>query len=605
MLSGKSSPPLVELKDVSFRNDDNDILEEINIRIFPGEIHAIVGDRGVGKSTLGRILAFHDMPTKGLRYWKNSPTKNRFSRFSANTSAQMVYQSEGLIDYFTVAENMFIPEQVFKPFPFSSRRRMIELADSFIRKHGFSIDPTALYRSLNLSQKVVVSFLRCVFREPELIVLDESLERLNGLDLDRTLELIYSLSSAGTAIVCISHRIDDIYNLAENVSILRGGRILLQSPLSDIDRLNLIKMCYTQVSRNQETEDINKEFYQLLRFNEAILKKLPVSLLVTDEQDKIKLANDHAVEYFSLTGGKYLNQPLSSIIDDEKTVEKIMKCFNQNTESSLIHEMINNKTSNIKIYPIFDGTFPIGNITIIEDTTEIEKMRQRISLSDNLASLGLLAAGVAHEINNPLEIIYNYLSFLQRNPNKQKTIEVSKKLEEEMDGIKQIVSTLVSFSGDKQIKHEYFNVNDLVEQTVTLLKPAARKRNINCDFFAEEEDLQFYATKSEIRQVLLNLLKNSFEVLVNGGSIKIRTCRENEYIIVVISDDGPGITVEDPEQIFLPFYSTKKSDNNHNLGLGLPISYGIVSKYKGDLSFRNVEGGGCEFRMQLPVIKKQ
>ena len=600
MQSNDNTPPLVRLENVSYNRDKNSILNHIDMSLFPGEIHAIVGDRGVGKSSLGRILAFHEMPSSGTRLWKGRPARGRFSHHASNTSAQMVYQEEGLIDYFTVAENMFIPEQVLKPLPFSSRKRMIERAETFISNYGFKIEPTAIYRELPLSEKVVVSFLRCIFREPELIVLDESLERLNGKDLDRVLEIIHALSASGTSIVCISHRIDDIYNLAENVTIMRDGRILLQSSLSDIDRLNLIKMCYTQVCRNQESLDRNKEFYQLLQFNEAILKKLPVSLIVTDEQDEIKLVNDHAVEYFSLEQREYLNRSLSSIIDDESAVLKITGCFNKAEESSLIHELINSKTANIKVYPIFDGKFHIGNITIIEDTTEIEKMRQRINLSDNLASLGLLAAGVAHEINNPLEIIYNYLSFLQRNPSKEKTIEVSKRLEEEMDGIKQIVSTLVSFSGDKNITHEIFDVNELIKQTVKLLMPSAGQRDIQCCFKPEAQELNLYATKSEIRQVLLNLLKNSFEVLSEGGRIEITTYKIEKQVHIIIRDNGPGITEADPGQIFLPFYSTKKSGNNNNLGLGLPISYGIISKYKGDLSFSNLDEGGCEFRITLP-----
>ena len=228
-------------------------------------------------------------------------------------------------------------------------------------------------------------------------------------------------------------------------------------------------------------------------------------------------------------------------------------------------------------------------------------MRQRVNLSENLASLGLLAAGVAHEINNPLEIIYNYLSFLRMYPDRKQSLEAVLQLEEEIDGIKHIVSNLVSFSGNKGQHPEIFDVNYLIEQTLTLLKPAAKERNIQCSSLYSTGELLICANKTEIRQVLMNIIRNSFEVLKTAGEMHIETKVIDEQVIILISDNGPGINIKDSENIFLPFYSTKKNENNNNLGLGLPMSYGIVKKYNGELTFRNLEEQGCEFMISLPL----
>ncbi|MBI9060311.1 MAG: hypothetical protein JEZ01_21265 [Labilibaculum sp.] len=511
---------------------------------------------------------------------------------------QIVFQNDGLIDYFTVAENMFIPEQVFRPFPFLGKKKIIAQAGDFIEKNGFSIDPLRPYNSLTMSEKVVIEFLRCVYRNPDILILDESLEKLSGSDLIKVIKLLKKLANSGMAIICISHRIDDIYNIAKRVAVIRDGKILLTDATKNIDRLNLIKMCYTQVSRNKQAEDINKEFYQLLRYNEAILKNLPICLIVTGDQNNIKMINDMGQNFFSLTSEQYTNQPMSSVITDPEAIQNIQQCFNKTTESSLFNQHIADIIVNIKIYPIFDETFPIGNITIIEDITKQEQLRQRINLSENLASLGLLAAGVAHEINNPLEIIYNYLSFLRMNPDHDQAMNAVKQLEEEIDGIKYIVSNLVSFSGNKSQGSEFFDINSLITQTLTLLSPAAKEQEIICSFIAETDEISIYANKTEIRQVLLNLIKNSFEVLTKGGKLQIHTRIHDKTMLLSVKDNGPGISSEIAEQIFLPFYSTKKQSNS-NIGLGLPISYSIIKNHNGQLKFKN--NNGSEFTVSLPL----
>jgi signal transduction histidine kinase/ABC-type branched-subunit amino acid transport system ATPase component len=591
--------PLLELRGISFFKEKLQVFNDLNFKLYSGEIHALVGDRGTGKSSLGLIMSLNEQPEDGSVLWKGRRMLYHYLKPMKNPGIQIVYQNDGLIDYFTVAENMFLPENIFRPFPFSSRKKLILLADAFIRELGFDIDPLRTFQDLSMSERVVVNILRSLYRKPELLILDEALEKLTGKDLDRVIFLLKKHAEEGMAVFCISHKIDDIYNLARKITIIRDGKILLTDSSKNIDRLNLIKMCYTQVTRNKESEDISKEFYQLLRYNEAILKNLPISLIVTDDRNHIKMINDQGQSFFNVTSEQYLNQPMSSIVTDDEALVQIQRCFNKREESSIFHQTISSIIANIKIYPIFDGTFPIGNITIIEDITDQEKMRQRVNLSENLASLGLLAAGVAHEINNPLEIIYNYLNFLRMNPDHGQTLTAVNHLEEEIDGIKLIVSNLVSFSGDRQHLCESFDINLLLSQTLTLLRPAAKDKNIICSFSSTETELFLYANKTEIRQVLLNLIKNSFEVLIFGGAIHIETERQKDKAVMRIRDNGPGVTPDIAEQVFLPFFSTKKNEGN-NMGLGLPMSYGIVKKYNGDLTFRNLNDHGCEFIMTLP-----
>jgi signal transduction histidine kinase len=266
-----------------------------------------------------------------------------------------------------------------------------------------------------------------------------------------------------------------------------------------------------------------------------------------------------------------------------------------------------NKTiANIKILPIYDGAFLIGNITIIEDVSKQEMLRQQVILSEKLASVGILAAGVAHEINNPLEIIYNHLNFMKFHIDKEKMYETIANIEEELTDIKKIVSNLISFSDSNKLVNEEFELNGLIASIINLIRFNAKNKRIRIEYIPAEHPIHLNANMNEIKQVVLNLLKNSFEASVGGGEICIHTSsvqmEGRPYACIVFKDDGIGIEDENPDNIFLPFYSTKKG-NDANLGLGLSVSYGIVKKYKGNISVKNLKGSGCEFTITLPQKK--
>lgn len=591
--------PRISLRGVSLVKNNRKIVNSIDFHIYPGEIHGLVGDRGTGKSTIGDLLGLKEIPDRGNIFWEGNRIRFHTLTGVSNPGIQMVHQDGGLLGHFTVAENIFLPERMFHPFPFSGRKKMIRSAGEIMERYGFSIDPSLHFYDLTMTEKVTVELLRCISKGPKLLIIDEALEKLNGEDFDKMVAILKEAAAGGMSILCISHKVDDIYGLAEKISIVRNGNILLTDSTRNIGRLNLIKLCYTQVTRTKESENLNKEFYQILRYNEAILRSLPISLVVTDEKNRIKMINDQGMIFFDLDQNGFLNKPLEWLIRDRESLEMIQECFGGHRETSLYNVKIGKTRSNIKVFPIFDGKFAIGNIVILEDISEQEEMRRRLNLSENLASIGLLAAGVAHEINNPLEIIYNYISFLRMNPGKEQMNNVVNLLEEEMDGIKYIVSNLMSFSSREEEHSDSFDLNGLISQTINLLKPSADERKIQCGFTTTREEIILAASKIEIRQVLLNLIKNSFEVLHEGGRIHIETDVQGENTVLKISDNGPGIDEESINDILLPFYSNKKGTKN--LGLGLTMSYSIIRKFNGDLSYRNLEEQGCEFTITLPV----
>jgi two-component system sensor histidine kinase AtoS len=601
--------PLLRLKNINFSRDNIRVLKNISLDLHRSEFHAIVGDHGSGKSTLGMIISGALKPASGMILFKSENYPHFTLQKARKLNIEMASQEIQLINYFSVTENLLIPDKVYNLFPLSKKRRLIqEEASAMLAGYGFDIDPAAVINNLSLSDRMVIHILRSVYRKPDLLILDAVLEKLAASHLEKILDILSALKKTGTAILCITHSIDDIYGLADKVTILRNGEIILTDSVNNIDKINLIKLCYTQISGSDGIENY-QDFNQLLRYNEAILQKLPINLIVSDNENKIKMINDHGKVYFNLENAVYRNLFLDDIFSEgsETALELIKTAFSEKKEKTFynIPIVVNAKRTitNIKILPIYDGAFLIGNITIIEDVSKQENLRQQVILSEKLASVGILAAGVAHEINNPLEIIYNHLNFMKFHIDKEKMYETISNIEEELTDIKQIVSNLISFSDSKKIVNEEFELNDLIASILNLIRFNAKNKQIRIEYTPAEHSIHLNANMNEIKQVILNLLKNSFEASDGGGEICIQTSSVHmngqAFACIVFTDDGIGIEDENPDNIFLPFYSTKQG-NDANLGLGLSVSYGIIKKYRGNISVKNLKGSGCEFTITLP-----
>lgn len=602
------SGPLLRLSNIGYSLDNVMVLKGINLDVHGAEFHAIVGDHGSGKSTLGMIIGGMLKPSSGRIIYNNKTYPFFTLKKAHKLNVQMVCQDIQLINYFTVAENLFMPDNVYHLFPLSKKKLLIRKADALLAEHGFHIDPLSNINNLPISDRMVVHILRSIYKNPELLILDAVLEKLAPVHLEKIFDILKVLKTSGTTILCIAHSIDDIYNLADKVTIIRNGEILLTDSINNIDRMNLIKLCYTQIAANGDIENYH-DFYQLLRYNEAILQKLPINLLVTDNENKIKLINDHGKDYFKIEKMQSKTLFLEDLFSgrNKTALDLIKAAFLEKAEKTFYNVPLtiddNQNVTNVKILPIYDGPFLIGNITIIEDVSKQEKLRQQVILSEKLASVGILAAGVAHEINNPLEIIYNHLNFMKFNIDKKKLYESITNIEEELNDIKHIVSNLISFSDSNKIVNEEFELNRLISSIINLISFSARKKQLHIAFTPADTPIYLNANANEIKQVILNLLKNSFEASNKDGEINITTFRvgsdTDPLACIVFRDNGIGIEDENTDNIFLPFYSTKKG-SDLNLGLGLSVSYGILKKYNGNISVKNLHDQGCEFTITIP-----
>jgi signal transduction histidine kinase len=259
---------------------------------------------------------------------------------------------------------------------------------------------------------------------------------------------------------------------------------------------------------------------------------------------------------------------------------------------------------------IFWGTTYMVN-RISNADAKHDKMVHSMEYTNKMASIGRLAAGVAHEINNPLAII-NQKAGLFRDiilaqeeyPQKEKFLKLTDSILESVDRCSMVTHRFLGFAKRMDVQVTPINIEALLKEVLEFLGKEAVHRNIQVEFDVGDDVPEIESDKGQLQQVFLNIINNSFQAMNDGGRMQIEIKNKStEKIEVEISDDGTGISEENLNHIFEPFFTSKKEGT----GLGLSITYGIVKKLGGDIKVKSKVGKGTSFKVILPlkVIKYQ
>jgi two-component system NtrC family sensor kinase len=268
-------------------------------------------------------------------------------------------------------------------------------------------------------------------------------------------------------------------------------------------------------------------------------------------------------------------------------------------------------------YPLMNSDGNIyGVVKYLREVTEQKKLEQRFIRADNLASLGIVVAGVAHEINNPLGIIAGYSeALLDRAKDPELNAaeafedfpEYLETINNEIFRCKDTLQTLLDFARPSGGMHREIDINGLIKEVILLVKHGARKQHHRIELNLQRDMPETMADPGAMRQVLVNMIMNSFYFMEKDGTINISTTHETmsynqDVIKIVISDNGKGIKKEIIDKIFDPFFSTKTV--GEGTGLGLSICHRIVYEHDGTIDVESEPGEGTYFIIRMPVKKR-
>ena len=245
-----------------------------------------------------------------------------------------------------------------------------------------------------------------------------------------------------------------------------------------------------------------------------------------------------------------------------------------------------------------DGEKP-GHVITVDDVTDQVRMEEQLLRQDRLASIGLLAAGVAHEVNTPLTGISSYAQLLMSElPQDDPRLDVLRKIERQTFRAASIVHSLLNFTRAGTGVAETIRVHDLVAESLALFEPQLRGRSIKVETRIDEGLPPLRAEHGKLLQVLLNLLLNARDAIQESGTIAVAARQSGGRLALEVSDDGAGIAEEDLGKIFDPFFTTKP--RGRGTGLGLSLSYQIVQEHMGEIVVESRPGHGSVFTIDLP-----
>lgn len=240
---------------------------------------------------------------------------------------------------------------------------------------------------------------------------------------------------------------------------------------------------------------------------------------------------------------------------------------------------------------------------IFNDVTERKAIEQQVLMTSKLASIGELASGVAHELNNPLTGVIGYAQLLIDSKNVSREVKSDlNKIYQESQRAAKIVQNLLSFARRRKPEKSYFDVNELVQKTLDLRSYELKTSNIRVCVNLEPELPEIKADYYQIQQVILNILINAGQALAetgHRGKIAVTTSAVEDRIRISIADNGPGIPKENSSRIFDPFFTTKEAGKG--TGLGLSVCHGIVTAHSGSIYVESEEGKGAKFIIDLPI----
>ncbi|MBF0469465.1 MAG: GHKL domain-containing protein [Desulfamplus sp.] len=248
---------------------------------------------------------------------------------------------------------------------------------------------------------------------------------------------------------------------------------------------------------------------------------------------------------------------------------------------------------------------------IVKSEGEMEMMNQQVIEHGRLAALGEMAAGIAHEINNPVAIMVEEAGWIkdllaeeefQNSENLEEFIRSLDQIRKQGLRCRDITHKLLSFARPAESGNQIININDMIAETVNLFSHEAKFSNISFEQHFRQNDLQFMASQTEVQQILFNLINNAMDAMRDiGGKIIISTTKEENMVKIIVEDNGSGISQEHFARIFDPFFTTKPVGKG--TGLGLYICYGIINKLNGNITVRSALNQGTVFTILIPSIE--
>ncbi len=348
---------------------------------------------------------------------------------------------------------------------------------------------------------------------------------------------------------------------------------------------------------------------RLKDFSENIVESLNVGVLAVDLEGRVESWNTQLEHMIGVPRQEAVGRKLEEVLSADLVAEVSARAADEHV-SGIYKFHLRNRGGralvvNVSIAPLVGKAGErIGRLILLDDITQRVRLEEQLIQTEKLTSLGLLAAGVAHEINTPLAVISNYIQMLARQlPGDDPRHKLIEKIVKQTFRASEIVNNLLNFSRTGAAEFTEVDLNVVVEETLSLVAHPFRTARVNVIRSLQKQLPTVLGSNNRLQQVFLNLFMNARDAMPSGGMLEVRTASNNGYVEVEVTDTGIGIPRENLIRIFDPFFTTKSS--GRGTGLGLSVSYGIIKEHAGKIDVRSTPGKGTSFRLEFPAAAQK
>ena len=398
------------------------------------------------------------------------------------------------------------------------------------------------------------------------------------------------------------------------IAVIAAGRRAFGEPLSsdDITLLGAVAgqaaaaldnaRLYGQLSAKAE------EIERLHQFSDSVVESLSDGLMVVDLDDRVLRWNRRAEALAGLERGKAIGRRLGAIFS-KPFVDTLQAARRESPGGAALYRVPLTTTRgddrkmmlvNLAIAPLRTEGAQAGWIIVLEDVTDRANLEEQLRLSEKMAAIGLLAAGVAHEVNTPLTGISSFTQMLlERSEPADPKTQLLEKIEQQTFRAAKIVNSLLNLARPSGGETGAVDLNAVIGDILSLLEHQLKMSHVQVCRGLSASPVVVSGVEYKLQQVFLNLFLNARDAMPKGGSLSVTTRVDGANAIVEVSDTGAGIPAEHLARIYDPFFTTKPE--GRGTGLGLSVTYGIVQEHGGSLTCDSEVGRGTRFTLVLPL----